>query len=209
MAEYKSVRNERFPTTLVPQGKNKKAKANIMKKTGDSYKSEFGWSITLPETWKRLTRRNPDDRTPVAVFSTPQDWSLALTWMIDKNQSDDETLTAFDTATMIPGRLQIEEGIEVAQKLFPRLGEVVRVTSIKLPDGKRALEIFEIILSKDESKVEKVSYSLVLPRRKRGEYRNKVHLQRLSFVAPPQTFHERIHEIARTARSFHYKALAA
>lgn len=167
--------------------------------------------MNLPPKWKRLTRRHsaPSDRTPVAVFSTPDDWNLSLTWITSRKKSDDETLIAFDTATMSPGRIDLKEAQTVANHIFPTLGEIVRAAAVELPDGKRALEIIEIICSGDDNVVEKVSYSLILPRRQRGEYRNKVNFQKLSFTASPQTFHDRIQEVARATRSFHYPSMVA
>lgn len=177
-----------------------------MNKVNEKYKSEFGWTMTLPPSWRRLARKNPDVYAPVAVFSTPEDWKLSLTWMASRKKSDDDALIAFDSATMIEGVIDVGDAKNAAAQIFPLLGEVVKARSVELPDGKRALEIVEIICSDDSSKVNKVSYSLILPRRQRGQYRNKLHFQKLSFIAPPETFHNQIRAVAKAARSFHYAA---
>ncbi|MDZ4837937.1 MAG: hypothetical protein SGJ27_29480 [Candidatus Melainabacteria bacterium] len=180
-----------------------------MNKVSEKYKSEFGWSMTLPPSWKRLARKNPDVYAPVAVFSTPEDWTLSLTWMASRKKSDDDALIAFDSATMIPGALELTDAKQTAAQIFPLLGEIVRATAVQLPDGKRALELVEIICTDDAKKVKKVCYSLILPRRQRGEYRNKLHFQKLSFIAPPDVFHEQIQTVVKAARSFHYPSAAA
>lgn len=180
-----------------------------MKKVSEKYKSEFGWAMTLPPSWKRLSRRNPDVYAPVAVFSTPEDWSLSLTWMASRKKSDDDALIAFDSATMMAGPIDVNDAKKAVAQIFPLLGEIVKAKTIELPDGKRALELVEIICTNDESKVNKVCYSLILPRRQRGEYRNKLHFQKLSFIAPPEVFHEQIRTVVKAARSFHYPSIAA
>ncbi|MBX9671639.1 MAG: hypothetical protein K2X93_28880 [Candidatus Obscuribacterales bacterium] len=172
------------------------------------YKSEFGWSIALPETWKRLSRTNPDDRTPIASFSTPEDWSLSLNWMVSPRGCDDDTVTAFDIATMLPGRVELMEASNVVNQIFPLVGKLIRAAAIVMPDGQRALEVVEAIGSPGNP-VERLGYSLIFPRRVRGEYRNKVHFQRMSFFAPQEVFHDRIPEVAIAVRSFHYAQRAA
>jgi hypothetical protein len=172
-----------------------------------AYKSEFGWSMQLCGKWKRLTRRNPEDRTPFAIFSTPEDWSLSLSWMIDRATADDETLTAFDTATMIAGALSVEETETVVSKIFPNTGEILRGNVIVLADGKKALEVVAVLRAQDSQMEDKISYSLILPRRKRGEYRNHVHFQKLSFISNRKTFHERYPEVSKIARSFQYATM--
>jgi hypothetical protein len=174
-----------------------------------NYKSEFGWSMALPPTWKRLSRKNPDVYAPVAVFSTPEDWNLSLTWMASRKKSDDDALIAFDSATMMKGPLELNDAKQTAAQIGPLLGEIVRANAVELPDGKRALELIEIICSDDSSTVKKVCYSLILPRRERGEYRNKVHFQKISFIAPPEVFHNQIRSVVKAARSFHYPTRAA
>lgn len=180
-----------------------------MQSTDKTYKSEFGWMMQLPENWKRLARRNPDDRTPFAIFSTPEDWSLSLTWMIDRVTATDEALTAFDTATMLTGSISAEDGGSAARQIFPALGEVIRANAILLPDGQKALEIIEVIPATDASGQDRISYSLILPRRQRGEYRNRVHFQKLSFTSSRDVFHKRFAEVSRIARSFQYATMVA
>lgn len=180
----------------------------IEKPKEETYKSEFGWSMKLPGKWKRLTRRNPEDRTPFAIFSTPEDWSLSLSWMIDRSTADDETLTAFDTATMIPGAIAVDEASMVARQIFPALGEIIRANVVVLPDGKNALEIVEVISSQDPLVENKIGYALILPRRQRGEYRNQVHFQKLSFISSPKVFHERFAEVSKAAQSFQYATMS-
>lgn len=172
------------------------------------YKSEFGWSMKLPGKWKRLARRNSSDRTPFAIFSTPEDWSLSLSWMLDRSIADDQALTAFDTATMVPGAISVEEASTVARQIFPALGEIIRGKVVVLPDGKKALELVEVIASQDPAARRKIGYALILPRRQRGEYRNQVQFQKLSFVSTPQVFHERFAEVSKAARSFQYATMS-
>lgn len=172
------------------------------------YKSEFGWSIALPPTWRRLSRTNPDDRTPIAMFSTPEDWSLSLNWMVSPRGCDDDIVTAFDIATMLPGRVELMEASNVVNQIFPLVGKLIRAAAIVLPDGQRALEVVEAIAA-DGNPVEKLGYSLIFPRRVRGEYRNRVHFQRMSFIARQEIFHDRIPEVATAVRSFHYAQRAA
>ncbi len=169
------------------------------------YTSEFGWSITMPDNWRRLKARHATSPAPVAVFSTPDNWSLSLSWMVSKYPVGMDAVSAFDSATMLEGRLDVNEATAVANEIFPLVGDIIRAATVTLPDGQRAIEIVETIRASESAPVEKVLYSLILPACRRGKDRSYPYFfQRLSFIAPPQEFNDKIAEVVKSARSFHY-----
>lgn len=172
------------------------------------YESEFGWAIELPPNWKRLSRRNSGEQAPVAVFSTPDDWSLSLTWMTSGRSVNEKSLADFDRAMFFSGRINVEDAAAIVDPIFPLVGKILSAAVVTLSDGQRALEYVETISEKNNLPVKKMSYSLILPA-VNGSYRNPIYFQRLSFSATPSEFENRIADIVHAVRSFTQKQKAA
>ena len=170
----------------------------------EQYRSEYGWSILLPEGWERLpTAGNGATLTiaPPVVFASSKDWTLALTWMVESHPTQPKILEAFLNATMLEGTAPVTEVQPVVQRIWPPIGEITEAEVVQLPDGSRALETLEEF-DQGSSGEPKEGYQLILSINSGPG--TPAYFQRLCFYAPGRSFLQHIDHVRRSARSFHY-----
>jgi len=168
------------------------------------YSSEFGWVITLPAGWQNL-QPGGDPNAPVPhhpiVFASADNWALSLTWMIAAGPVDKGIASDFLTRTMLEGPIDPSAVQRTVQEIFPAIGEINEAIVVKLPDGSKALELLETYWEAGSGQIKR-GYQLILPLRAGLE--KAVTFQRLCFYAPRKEFSQRVAEVRKAARSFHY-----
>jgi len=170
----------------------------------EQYRSEYGWSIMLPESWERLpTAGNGTALTiaPPVVFASSRDWTLALTWMVESHPTQPKVVEAFLNATMLEGPASVTEVQPVVQRIWPPIGEITEAEVAQLPDGNRALETLEEF-DQGSGGESKKGYQLILLTNSGPG--TPAYFQRLCFYAPSRSFSQHIEVVRRSARSFHY-----
>ncbi len=179
------------------------------------YASEWGWRITLPNTWEKLESSSdaPLSRTAATVFSTPQDWSLSLTWMRAHRPISDGLRNRFQAMTMLTRKPGPNEILSIIGSVFPPIGVIIDAQVVKLPDGTRALEIVEAVEDRSTGVITRQGYQLFLLHYRGGITQlttasrfqtTPVYLERLAFYADSNDFMRMLPEIVESARSFHY-----
>lgn len=115
--------------------------------TTTEYRSEYGWTISLPAGWEKLEDVGSASLTgckPV-VFSTPQDWSVAITWMRSPRPWPRDVVVRFDTLTATDGPVPVSEADAFLKVVFGTAGTVTEARTLTLNTGERGLEVIEFI----------------------------------------------------------------
>lgn len=111
------------------------------------FTSDFGWTISLPPGWEKLDDIGSVSLTgckPV-VFSTPSDWSVAITWMRSPRPWPSEVVSKFHKITALDGPVPLEEADAFVKTVFSTAGTVTEARVVNLDNGERGLEIIEFI----------------------------------------------------------------
>jgi hypothetical protein len=167
------------------------------------YASQYGWMINLPSGWETL----PRSEGPViamhrpVVFSSVNNPDLSLTWMIASHPMNEDAANKFVAATEAASPSQ-NDLAQIAPRIFPLIGTIDSCEMVTLPDGNRALEVFETYYE-EGSDERNHGYQLMLPLQNSKNYPRV--FQRLCFYAPAAMFNANRNAVRESARSFHYK----
>lgn len=168
----------------------------------NSFKSEFGWTITLAGGWTRMPGSGrdmvPTTSFPI-VFTGPEYAQGTLTWMIAGDPIDQVIADRFRTMTLGVGPLDLEISRSIATPIFPLLGSLLDAQVVRLPDDVTALELVERI-----GEDRKGGYQLIIPLQ--GTINQPITFQRLCYYAPEKAFDSALPIVREMARSFHYES---
>lgn len=172
-----------------------------MNSVENKYKSELGWSITLPAGWEALSSTPNVSLAPVA-FASGSDPSLSLTWMALEPAVDADVLSKFESLAMLEGTAPIEETLDVVQRLWPTIGEVTEAQIVQIADSTMALEVVENFYQPGTQEIKK-GYQLIF--HASLEDGGPPVMQRLCFYAPINKFIASIEQVRNAARSFQFE----
>lgn len=172
-----------------------------MNSVENKFKSEFGWSITLPAGWEPLSS-TPNVALAPAAFAASSDPSLSMTWMALEPAVDADVLSKFTSLTMLEGTASIEETLDVVQRLWPIIGDVTESQIVRLADSMMALEVIENFYQPGTQEIKK-GYQLIFYAS--VEDGGPLVMQRICFYAPMNKFIASIEQVRAAARSFQFE----
>lgn len=164
----------------------------------ERYKSEYGWSINLPENWTRLSgsRIGVMSSVPAVKFAKREDWDIAFAWIVRPYPVADSVVTDF--AETVVGTLDKNAAANVVKSTFSLVGEIDEAR-IAILDGVHALEVLE---SYEEDGKTKRGYQLIMPLVVSDHPVDS--FQRLCFYAPQDDFAEHLADVIAAVHSFKY-----
>lgn len=174
-----------------------------MNSVDNKYKSELGWSITLPAGWEPLSSAANVALANIALapvaFAAASDSSLSMTWMALEPAVDADVLSKFTSLTMLEGTAPLEETLDVVQRLWPAIGDITEARIVELADSTTALEVVENFYQPGTQEIKK-GYQLIFYASL--EDGGSPVMQRLCFYAPMNKFIASIEQVQAAARSF-------
>lgn len=169
------------------------------------YKSEYGWSMSLPMNWRLLPTSNGPALTsnrPVVVCNE-DNTDLWLTWTVASHPVDEKLALDF-LAIILAQQPSSKDVAAVAPTIFPVIGKIEMCEVVQLSDGNRAIEVIERY-NEDGSDETKYGYQLIMSFTSTKDFTKTAPVfQRLCFYAPAVEFRKHIADVRDSARSFHY-----
>jgi hypothetical protein len=167
----------------------------------ERYKSEYGWSISLPVDWVRLggDTRGVFSASPAVKFANRANWEIALAWIVRSHPVDPDTLTTFNESVSRTGIVDIEAATAVVNSVFACIGKLDGANALALEDGASALEVIESYTEDGETKR---GYQVILP--VVDQTNPAIMFQRLCFYAPEPQFTQNLGDVRAAIQSFRY-----
>jgi hypothetical protein len=179
--------------------------------TSSEFMSDYGWTISLPPGWEKLEDLGAVTLTgfkPV-VFSSPKDWSVAITWMRSPRPWTPDVVAGFHQLIAMDGPVPLDDADAFVKTVFGTAGTVTEARTVTLNTGERGLEIIEFIGS---GFAPKCGYQMIvavpvprnnvaLPSMLTGETPSS-YFERLVFYSDPTKFGQLLSPVRESCRNF-------
>lgn len=173
-----------------------------MNSVENKYRSELGWSITLPAGWEPLSSTPSNVTLAPVAFAASSDPSLSMTWMALEPAVDSDVLSKFESLTMREGTAPVEETLDVVQRLWPTIGDITEAQIVQLADSTLAVEVVENFYQPAAQEIKK-GYQLIFYASL--EDGGSPVMQRLCYYAPMNKFIASIEQVRNAARSIQFE----
>lgn len=171
----------------------------------NQYVSPDQWRLSLPDGWTVLAGvdgKPINTNKPIVFTENASDPDAScLTWMRGDRPVTSQAWLQFSTTTMLSGPIGSKEAQAATLTMFPIAGKVVEANAVRLPDGNKALELFEEITDENGS-VTSQGYQLIFSGK--TDEPGAMYMQRLVFYAKAEKFKQALPVVRAAARSFEY-----